>query len=221
MVGTNGLSLLRMLSPGTREWLVELGQRKTYCDCELIHNRGDRNPRMGVVIEGAVRLGRLRPDGGRTFAGLIRKGEHFGDVLMEQNRPRTHDAIASGETTVDYYDRKRFAEMQTNPEVLRALYLIAARRLGQALAMHDDLRGLPRDVHIAKVLLQQWSLNDRQPVIALIQEDLAAMIGVTPMTLSKGIARLKRAGLIETGYRQITIRDPQGLRAWLAERSAG
>lgn len=219
MVGATDLNLLNMLSQEACDWLARRGTRLAYRDGELIHSRGDRNAQMGIVIAGAVRLGRLRKDGGRTFTGLVTAGQHFGDVLMAQDRPRTHDAIAAGSTEIDYYDRKRFMEILDNLEILRALYLITAGRLGQTMAMHEDLRGLSREAHLAKILLQQWAQGGKKKALSVIQDDLAALIGVTPMTLSKGIAKLKRTGLIETGYRQIRILDPIGLKAWLQERS--
>ena len=44
------------------------------------------------------------------------------------------------------------------------------------------------------------------------------MVGVTTMTLSKSLARLRDEGLIETGYRKIRVTNSEVLKAWLKRR---
>ena len=82
MVDLAGPSLLAMLTPPSRKWLATLGRRQTYRDGELIHSRGDANPTMGIVIEGQLRMVRMRHSGAESFVSLINPGQHFADVLM-------------------------------------------------------------------------------------------------------------------------------------------
>ncbi len=213
--------LLDLLSPGARKWLASQGQRKSYDDGTLIHNRGDTDAAMGIVISGQVRLFQLRPNGSQTFVSMIRVGAHYGDILLFYGNQRTHNAMAIGPTVVDHYSPAAFAKLLENAEIVQALYKISAIRLGRAMAMSDDLRVLPRDAHLAKILLNQWRQRGKNDWIAAVQEDLAGMIGVTTMTLSKSLTRMRDEGLIETGYRKMRVLDPDALRAWLKNRIAG
>lgn len=213
--------LLDLLSPQAGQWLAKQGQRKSYADGALVHNRGDPNPAMGVVISGQVRLFRLRPNGAHTFVSMIQPGAHYGDILLFRGKLRTHDAMAIGATVVDHYSRAAFAKLLENAEVLKALYKITAIRLGRAMVMSDDLRVLPRDAHLGKVLLTQWHQRGDRDSIFCVQEDLAGMLGVTTMTLSKSLAKLRDAGLIETGYRKIRVINAEALKVWLNHRLAG
>ena len=215
MVDLAGPSLLAMLTPPSRKWLATLGRRQTYRDGELIHSRGDANPTMGIVIEGRARMVRMRHSGAESFVSMINPGQHYADVLMFQRDARTHSAIAVGKVSIDHYDSAAFDQILARNDVLLALYQIAGARLVQALAMIDDLRTLPREVHLAKLLLALAPTADAQGKIASIQEDLAGLLGVSPMTLAKALGKLKRAGLIETGYRHVRILDPNALRVWL------
>ena len=168
-----------------------------------------------------MKLYRLRPNGAHTFVSMIKAGAHYGDIVLFRGKERTHDAMAIGPTVVDHYSRAAFARMLENVEVVTALYRITAIRLGRAMAMSDDLRVLPRDAHLAKILLNQWRQRGKNDWITAVQEDLAGMIGVTTMTLSKSLTRMRDEGLIETGYRKMRVLDPDALRAWLKNRIAG
>lgn len=220
MIALAGLALLDLLTEEQRRWLSALGTRRSYQDGELIHRRGDGDPSMCVVISGQVRLTRLHADGTQIFVSSIQPGQHFGDVLLHAGRQRrTHDAVAVGAVQLDHYDADAFARVTDNPDVLLALYRITSIRLSGAMAMSDDLRGLPRAAHLAKILLALRTDGDPRGTIECVQDDLAALIGTSVMTLSKALAELKRAGLIETGYRTVRIVDRKALSAWLAARS--
>lgn len=219
MIALAGQGLLDQVSPEAAHWLASIAQRRSYCDGELIHSRGDRKATMAIVIKGQVRLGRLHADGSQTFVSLIRSGQHFGDVLMVgSSHHRTHDAIALGEVVIDHFDDAAFALVMSNLEALGVLYQITAQRLIGAMTMNDDLRGLSREAHLAKILLALLSRSGASDRIPCLQEDLAGLLGITTMTLSKCLGKLKREGLIETGYRVIRIPDSQVLRDWLARQ---
>lgn len=210
--------LFDLLSPKAREWLATQGQRRTYDAGGLLHNRGDPELTMGIVISGQVKLYQLRTDGSHTFVSLIKAGAHFGDIVLIRGKMRTHDAIAVGPTVVDHYNRAGFEKLLGHAEVVQALYKITAMRLGRAMAMSEDLRLLPRDAHLAKILLSQWRQRGDASAISCVQEDLAGTIGVTTVTLSKSLALLRDEGLIETGYRKIKVVNPEALRNWLRKR---
>lgn len=221
MIVLAGDVLLDLLSASARELMAQLAQRRSYADGELIHSRGDIRPGMGIVILGRVRLCRLHASGAQTFVSMVGKGQHFGDVLLlAKRRQRTHDALAEGDVLIDHYDAVAFERLIEIPEVLTALYRVTAQRLIGAMAMNDDLRGLPREVHLAKVLLFLWRQGGGVDRVTCVQEDLAALLGTSIMTLSKSLALMKREGLIETGYRQIRIIDPKRLQGWLTSRIA-
>ena len=217
MIALAGEILLDLLSPAARGELSALGQRKSYGDGELIHSRGDPGVGMGIVIRGRVRLCVLHATGAQTFVSMVRPGQHFGDILLfGKSRRRTHDALAEGPVLIDHYDAQAFERVLDIPEVLRALYRVAAQRLSGSMAMNDDLRSMPREAHLAKILLVLLRQSKSPDSVPCVQEDLAALLGTSTMTLSKCLGLLKREGLIATGYRLVRIPDPARLRAWLA-----
>ena len=105
MVDLAGPNLLELLAPPSRQWLSTLARREKYSDGKLVHSRGDTEPAMGIVIEGRVRMFRMRRQGAESFVSLIYPGQHYGDILMFDSDPRTHSLIAVGDTIIDHYDR--------------------------------------------------------------------------------------------------------------------
>ena len=69
--------------------------------------------------------------------------------------------------------------------------------------------------HSLKERLARWLLmmRDRsdEDELPITQELLAEMLGVQRPTITNAAGELERAGLIERGRRQVTIRDRQGL----------
>lgn len=220
MVDLSGPSLYDLIGPSTREWMTGLARRRDYRDGITVHVRGDPDPTMDVVILGKIRLSRFRSNGSQSFVSMIQSGQHFADILLLSGFPRSHTAIAVGPVTIDHFDSAAFVKLLDCDEVLRALYTIAGHRLAAAISMVDDLRTLPRTAHLAKLLLGQSARAGSDGVVGVVQEDLAAIIGVSAMTLAKSLAVLKREGLVETRYRQIRIPDRALLAKWL-ERYEG
>ncbi len=217
MLALAGLALLDLLSEPARDWLARTGTRRSYGHGEMVHRRGDPDPSMCVVISGQVRLTRLQASGTQIFVSSVQPGQHFGDVLFHGRRRRTHDAWAVGDVLIDHYDEAAYRQLLANHEVLLALHRVTAARLSGSMSMAEDLRALSREAHLAKILLALRP--DAQGLIVCVQEDLAGLLGTSVMTLSKGLALLKREGLIETGYRSLRIVDRARLRAWLAAHS--
>lgn len=215
MVDLSGPALYDLIGPSTREWMTGLARRRDYGDGITIHVRGDSNSTMDVVIKGKIKLVRFRSDGSQSLVSTIRAGQHLADILMLNGYPRSHTAIAVGPVTIDHFDAAAFAKLMDCDEVLRALYAITGHRLASAIAMIDDLRTLPRTAHLAKLLFGLSARAGSDGVVGVVQEDLAAIVGVSVMTLAKALAVLKREGLVETRYRQIRIPDRALLAKWL------
>lgn len=200
--------------------MASLARRKTYSDGEFVHSRGDEDPTMEVVIEGELRLVRLRPNGTQSLVTVVRPGQHIADILLLGNYRRSHTAIAIGPTVIDHYDRQAFDQLIQNHEVLHALYRLACFRLAMSISTADDLRSLSREAHLGKLLYAVTAGKGRNDWVEIVQEDLASFLGVSGMTVAKALTRLKNEGLIETGYRKIRVPDRAQLKAWVDREQA-
>ena len=210
-----------LLSPADRAAVVALGRRQRYRAGETIHERGDPRSSMGVVVSGGVRLVRLHRDGHEMLTSKVNKGQNYGDLMIGMERARTHRAVAAANTLIDHYDAEAFARLLEIPGALLALYRVAAFRLERALEQLDDQKFAAPEVRLARLLLIKRSEPGMTDQLAWIQDDIAGLLGLSTVTVAKSLRKLKDAGLIATGYREVSILDAEGLQNWLDARDVG
>ncbi len=212
-------SLNAFLDEDDRETLRLLGQRQTYTDGMVVHRRGEPATTMGIVIKGSLKMVRQTSDGRQVLLLTINPGQHYADTTVMLQTPRTHTALASGQTVIDHYSHDSYLKLLDHPGILRALYQVTMLRLGHAIELFDDIRTTSPEVRLAKTLLTIRRSMGGASQLDCVQEELASLMGVSAMTLSKALKNLRMEGLIETGYRTVTILDPARFHYWLAERT--
>lgn len=207
-------NILALLSDGERSCIAALGERRSYRDQEVIHERGDDGASLSIVIEGSVSLYRIMRDGHIIFASSVLAGQNYADAVS--GVARTHRAIAQGATIVDHYDQAAFDEiLNHHPAILRALYQVSSYRLALAIEMLDDFRILPTRVRLAKMILRMAKASPSDRVVLSKQEDLAQILGLSTVSVIQNLKLLAAEGLIATGYRQIKVPDLDRLELWI------
>ncbi len=216
--GTSGL--IDALPDTLRQALQSAGVPMRYTDGQLIHERGDAKPGLSIVRSGAVRMGNVGRDGSYMATVLLGPGQTFGEFTLFADLPRTHDAEAVGDTVVDQVSRRRFERvMDDHPELRRRLLSSLASRLHQALEFIDDVRRLPLNVRVAK-MLAVMGRTEQEPVKLIVkQSQLAETMGVSRVSMGKVLEELETQSLIKRGYGSIDIPDRQRLRDWIADRA--
>lgn len=211
-------SLLNLISDDERRALVRLSNRVAYGNGELVHDRGDVGTALGIVVSGRVNLYRTRSNGTLVFASAVEAGQNFGDVVSITGAKRTHHAVAEGQTVVDHFGRSQLDRILIDhPAITLALYKVSSYRLKTAIDMLDDARMLKTEVRLAKMLRRMATVEGNHVVIPAIQDVLCQMLGLSSVSIVHALKSLRQLGLVETGYRQITIMDLAKFDAWLQE----
>lgn len=211
--------LSQMLSSDEMALIASRATRRKYRDGEIIHERGDAESAFGVVIVGRIKLTYPCADGHETFSGLIHTGQNYGDATLLHGGLRAHRAIAIGETVVDHVDSAAFEELQKHPAIVRALYQVACFRLTVVLDLLDDMRTLPPDLRLAKLIARMHASTGSER-LEFLQEDFAGMLGISSVTLAKSLRQLEQLRLVQAGYRHVRIIDPSRLAAWVQETTS-
>jgi len=193
-----------------------------YRDGALIHARGDIKPGLSMVRSGSVRFGNPGQDGSYFVITVMGPGQCFGEFSLFADLPRTHDAVAIGETVVDQISRPAFdAILAAEPELSRIMLTAVTGRLHSAMELIDDMRRLPLPVRTAKLIWQMSRAAPRPPAdVRCTQTELAFALGVSRVSSGKALAKLQARGLIELGYRRITIPDGKALAEWIRAHAA-
>ncbi|MCJ2179473.1 Crp/Fnr family transcriptional regulator [Novosphingobium album (ex Hu et al. 2023)] len=191
--------------------------RRKYRDGEVIHERGDRDQSIGIVIAGRVKLINPRSDGLEVFSGLIHTGQNYGDAALLHGEVRQHRAVAIGETVIGHLESTAFNRLLGNAAIARAFYIVASFRLSVSLALLDDMRTLSPEVRLGRLIMRMHHAADGSDRLDFLQEEFAGMLGISTVTLAKALRQLTAHGFIATGYRHIRISDPVKLAAWVRD----
>lgn len=156
---------------------------------------GDQADAICQVIDGAVMLYKLLPDGRRQVVELLSQGDVFGF-----SRGAYRDC--SAETLTD--TRVRFIERRGAERSCSFQRILARQMLIQFEAMHEHAVLLGRKSAMERVasfllrLAGDSADRDGAPLICLsmTRQEIADYLGLTIETVSRSFSELKRRGLI-------------------------
>jgi len=195
---------------------------------ELIHlRRGAMVFRQGdpVIADagffglaaGSIKISSLRQDGREAILAVLEPGNWFGEITLIDGSPRTHDATALEALDLLAVSPQAFGQLMRDVAFAHAIAALLAARVRMLYGLAEDatLRSLrARVAHRLLVLARgdaTQSLQVRQQV-ALPQEALAMMLGVTRQTLSKELNALAREGLVALRYGRIELLSLEALQ---------
>ena len=195
----DAVGLTGCLAPEFRELNLEPVVRGStvgqFAQHATIFFEGDSADTICQVVDGAVMLYKLLPDGRRQVVELLGPGDIFG---FAQGSYRDASAETLTAARIRNYDR-RGAEKSCGFQ-----RLLARQMLAQLEAMHDHAVLLGRKSameRVASFLLQlacERRATDERPVVRLpmTRQEIADYLGLTIETVSRSFSELKRRGLI-------------------------
>ena len=194
--------------------------RRKFQDGDSMHTRGDTSPRVCIVANGAVRIGRIRPDGSFNLVSVLGVGGHFGDVGL-QRAANTHNSYAIGNAEVFVIEAELLEDLLSNqPGFALGLWRCNTDRLHAILELYDDVRTLGIVVRLAKIIHIHAGRGELDDGVACRQRDLADLLGVTEVSVANALKTLEGAGLVKKGYRCVTVPSMEKLEMWLRSNNA-
>lgn len=179
---------------------------------EVIYHRGDPARDLHVVVEGAIKLIREDVEGREVLLWVLERGGVLGQqAIFGRSRPTT--AIATTDAvTIQLLGETCARMLERNPRILyRAFEMFEARveKLTQAL---EDVMLLDVPSRLAKYLLDSGSGQTDPHALTLTQDELAAAVGSTRVTVNKVLADFEHRGLIRVARRHVDVLAPDKLR---------
>ena len=172
------------------------------------------------VLKGLVKLSSTTPEGRSvTFTG-VPNGGWFGEGSLLKSEPRRYDAIALKDSTIAYVPRRTFMLLlDTNVGFNRFLLIQLNERLGQFIGMVEHDRSLPPESRVASelaVLFNPILYPGNRDTIAISQEELANLVGLSRQRTNRALKSLAQTGLIRVDYRGVRVLDVEKLRDYAA-----
>ncbi len=205
------------LSPSDLELLAASLSTVKFSRGDVVFVAGQMSPAVWVVRTGSIGLF-AGAGTERVILSILRPGDLDGDVSMLLNMPQPYSAEALEDSICHRLDNDLFGKMfGRHPELARRWLIAVASRLATSQQRLVDLLGVPLAQQVARVILDE-AVDDELPYS---QATVAALLGVRRPSVNKVISDLQHRGLIDVGYRSITLIDRAGLIAQAGRQSAG
>jgi CRP/FNR family transcriptional regulator/CRP/FNR family cyclic AMP-dependent transcriptional regulator len=194
---------------------------RTFKPGEIIFYEGDPGRFLYLVKSGQVRIFINGLDGSETSVILFGKpGDIFGELAIIDGLNRSASAVALGATVLYTMSRESFRDqMRRHPQLALNFMKVLSQRVRYNTKQMDSLATLDVPQRLARKLLelaQDYGRAETRGVridMALTQTNLASLIGATRESTNKSLGEFRKQGWIHLESGQISILDPDALRA--------
>lgn len=204
--------LFSVLPEDVRDELRTNAPSRHFSDGQIIQQRGDNPEGFWLIESGSVAVGRFLRDGEFRGVALLGPGDSWGELAMFTSRPRVVDAIARSPTEVRHIGGARFeAVLSDNPSAMRSLLSALSQQLQEVL---DVVAGIRRGSAPARVAGILATLSEGDPLdarVAISQQELGELLGLTRATVNAALRDFEHAGLLRRLYGAVEVLDREGL----------
>ncbi|MES2584215.1 MAG: Crp/Fnr family transcriptional regulator, partial [Pseudomonadota bacterium] len=177
---------------------------------EMLYRKGDATGGFFGVVQGAFKVSTLGEDGREGILSVIEAGNWFGEASLVDGLPRPHDATAVLASVVLVISSPAFKRLMQRNAFARAIAVLLCGRVRVLYGMVEDAMLRSTRTRIARRLLtlargDATQASYARASVAVSQEALAMMLGITRQTLSKELKVLVRDGVLGLGYGRIEI----------------
>jgi CRP-like cAMP-binding protein len=177
---------------------------------QIIYAEGDEPARLYYVQAGRVKTTKATAAGKELITSIYQAGEFFGYQALLERQPHHDSAVAVEDSTLLYIPAEEFTDLLRQPEASQQLIRLLAGREREREQQLVDMAYNSLRRRVADTLLRLHTPD--QPGIQLAREDLAAVVGTAPESLSRTLSEFRQAGLIELTPTSIRVLQPEGLR---------
>lgn len=201
--------LFRGLDAQALAALATLATLKRVSQGEEVFAAGE--PALGffVVASGRIRVYVLSPEGKEQTLHSFSAGEPVGEAAVFAGLPYPAYAQAASEACLLYIPREGFARLiGQRPEVALNMLATLSQRLRAFARKIEDLSLKDVPGRLAGYLLEHATTDSDGHLCVNLKESkslLATSLGTTPESLSRTLARLRAAGMIDVDRRKVTI----------------
>jgi CRP/FNR family cyclic AMP-dependent transcriptional regulator len=196
--------------------LGELADRvrtKSFKRGEMIFRKDDPGTHLYMVLEGGVKIALPGEFGQEALVAIMRPGEFFGELALFDRSPRSASATAMEDTRAALLAGDDFlAYLESHPASFRVVLETLAKTIRRLSDRVEDLIFLDVPSRVAKYLLDLVHSNgDGGNELTLTQDELAAFIGASRVSVNRVLGDLERREIISIRRRRIAIKDPDRL----------
>ncbi len=203
----------------TREQSARLGEDAVAQEFKAgacVRPRGAPSDAWLGIASGAVRIENTSADGRPTTLTQFTSGCWFGEDSLLNGCPWPFDAIATSASQIVLIPITTFEWLlDTSLPFNRFLLGQFNARLSQFVERCEHVRLHDADHHVAHCLVEMIDPRLHPAMknkLAMSQEGLARLAGVSRSVVNRALQRLERQGWLKVKYRSITLIDAEAIR---------
>lgn len=165
---------------------------------QLIFSQGDKADGFFLILDGWVKIYRITPSGEEAVVGLFARGESFAEAAVLQGAVYPASAEAASPLRALKIDSGRFLKaMETEPGLGAAMLGSVVSHTERLFEEIASLKLMSAPRRLADFLVRHAPLGARAANVVLPYEKtlLAGRLGMTPETLSRALATLRKLGV--------------------------
>lgn len=209
----------KALSEEHQSGLLAIGHVKRLQSGEALFYRGDPDTGVYAVLSGHVRVSGLNARGEESILTFVEAGAWFGELALFDQSVRTHDAFASGDTSLFHIPSNSLSSLlDERPDLWRQFGLMLAQKLRLSFELIEDLTLLPARKRMAKRLVQMTEgyAQDGRPIgLSIDQASLASMLSISRQTANQILGGFTEKGWVSLSYSTITVNSVERLKAFI------
>ena len=203
--------------------LLQVAHRRQLQRGDSLFLKGSAPDALFGMVQGALRVSVAAPDGREAVIAVLEPGHWFGEVSLFVGQQRVYDTCAVEPSEVAVVQAADFHHLiATQPALHMAFTRLVCLRLRQALAWIDDAILQPLPVRLAHRLVtldsRPASAESTTVVLAVSQEDLAFMLGVSRQSINRQLKQWEEEGMLRVGYRVVELLDRERLARYAQAR---
>ena len=150
-------------------------------------------------------------DGAERVLNIYEPGALFGEASFFDELPRVSSAVALTPCEIVPIDRELVAQqIRRDPNLAMMMLKYLAHTVRVLSTQVDEMAFRPADQRIARHLLTL--VPDANGFVRCTQDEIAASVSVSRITVSRVLGEFSKAGRIKTAYGGLTLLDAKALQ---------
>lgn len=201
------------LPPTVQAALLSVAHRRALAPGDSLFLKGSMPDALFGVLQGTLRVSVTGRNGREAVIAVLQPGHWFGEVSLLVGRERVYDTFATEATEMAVVGAPDFHRLIASSfEIHMAFTRLIGMRLRQALRWIDDAILSPLPVRLAQRLLmhaEQARADGRDAAdVAVSQEELAMMLGVSRQSVNRQLKRWEDQGFLRLEYKRVVLLAP-------------
>ena len=196
------------------EKVARIAQPKDFKKGDPIFFDGQAADGFYVVAAGRIKVFKLSADGKEQILHIFGPGEPVGEVPVFSGGVFPANAAALENSRLLFLPKTAFVRLLAeNTALVLNMLAILSRRLRQFTVQVENLslKEVPGRLAGYLLFLSREQQNTQRVELTVSKGQLASLLGTIPETLSRILARMREAGLIEVEGASISLLDAEGL----------